>query len=113
MGACLKWADCFGRDRAGNCIVIPDPRLARIAVDTWAESEEDDTAIDNVLTRWLDVVEWIRDHAPVFDRNQWKAGWPAIERSYQQWCRRQAPIVHWARSLEPFTVDPVSEQMGP
>jgi len=60
----------------------------------------------NLINQELtEVLMWLRREKPLFDRNQWRAGWHAIQRSYLR-CLKQTPgELSWSPVLEPFVID--------
>jgi hypothetical protein len=62
-----------------------DPRLAGVVARHWKTLNSDQVQKRFAEVEWVRVLVWMRDNAPHLDRNQWRAGWPAIYRVYKRW----------------------------
>jgi hypothetical protein len=87
--------------------VLLNPRLARVAQEVFDLSAKEDRQewYWGYLRNWRRVLEWIVNEQPVFDRNQFKAGWKAIYRCYTDWIKAKQPKVNWASVLGSFLFD--------
>ena len=79
-----------------------DPRIAKVANDHWTKLAEPAERYYFSQEKWLRVINWMCDEQPVFDRNQWRSGWPAIYRCYQKWQRLNSDRNTWKSILPGF-----------
>ena len=77
-----------------------DPRIASVANDYWSKLADPAERQYFAREEWVRVINWMRDEQPVFDRNQWRSGWRAIHRNYQNW-QRLNPDRHTWKSILP------------
>jgi hypothetical protein len=107
----LVAAGAFCRGGDGRVTVALDPRLARVAAAQVAgprgaghspghamRSEPID------LDEWIRVLRWLLRERPALDRNQWRAGWPALRRAHDRWLRRCLER-GWNSRVGPFSAD--------
>ncbi|MFC1740224.1 PcfJ domain-containing protein [Pseudomonadota bacterium] len=81
-----------------------DPRVLKVGYSKWAEEDKEGTGNSFADTEWLEVLIWMRDTRPRFDKNQWRAGWNVIWRQYQAWIQTNREACVWKSSLEEFLV---------
>lgn len=103
----LVAAGALRRDAGGRVAVVLDPRLARVAATQvsgplGAGRVAGPGPID--LDEWIRVLRWMVKERPAFDRNQWRAGWPALRRAHDAWLRRRLER-GWDSRVGPFSVD--------
>jgi hypothetical protein len=97
FGNCLDEAGCIVKTGPGRYRIGIDPRLGCVAQeraarcppgsDIWQEWEQ--------RQAWVNVLDWVRDQQPTFDRNQWRKGWDAIYEAYQNWLQGKQPGLKW------------------
>jgi hypothetical protein len=75
-----------------------NPRLAPAALNNWTKLDELSRK-RFVAQEWVQVLVWMRDHDPQLDKNQWRAGWPAIARKHQRWASRIPNNTEWDSAL--------------
>lgn len=71
------------------------PRIARVANDYLNKLEDPIERKAFANEEWVHVLIWMRDEHPVFDRNQWRAGWETIRRRYQKWKMLNLGRIAW------------------
>jgi hypothetical protein len=103
LGVSAHYYGSVQDEESGQCTYILDPRLARAHQDYRDAKELSDDEEEEYQYDWSRVLMWMRDHRPEFDRNQWRAGWPAILKAYKNWLLLQPDQLQWSSLLEPFT----------
>jgi len=103
MATRVHESGCLTYAKDGSCHILLDPRLACVGeeVSGLAAEEGREEWYWGHLRHWRRVLEWIVDEQPHFDRNQYKAGWSAIFKRYQDWVR-SCPSVTWYPILGSF-----------
>jgi hypothetical protein len=76
-----------------------DPRLARAAAWHW-EALGEESRRTFARNEWLRIIVWMRDHSPQLDKNQWRAGWPAISRAFERWAIEQPTQSEWESPVD-------------
>lgn len=79
-----------------------DPRVAKAADDHWRKLTGPEARQQFARKEWMQVITWMRDVRPVFDRNQWRAGWPAIYRNFLKWKKLNPAANTWHSALPAF-----------
>ena len=79
-----------------------DPRIARAAREHWDRLKSPQERQAFAGQDWVEVLVWMRDQKPQFDRNQWRTGWSAIWRRYRRWALLPRHDVHWQSLLDGF-----------
>ncbi len=79
-----------------------DPRVAKAADDHWRELAKPEKRQYFARREWMQVITWMRDVRPVFDRNQWRSGWSAIYRNYLKWKKLNPAANTWHSVLPAF-----------
>jgi hypothetical protein len=79
-----------------------DTRIARAANDHWKGLNTTRERRRFAEHDWVKVLVWLRDEQPKFDRNQWRAGWSAIWRSYLKWRSLHGDNSAWTSCLTAF-----------
>jgi hypothetical protein len=79
-----------------------DPRVANAADDHWRKLTGPEARQQFARKEWMQVITWMRDVRPVFDRNQWRAGWPAIYRNFLKWKKLNPAANTWHSALPAF-----------
>jgi len=82
-----------------------DPRIARLANDHIKQLASPAEREAFAHEEWVHLLIWMRDEQPRFDRNQWRAGWGTIRRSYQKWKMANMGRISWPSILPPFDQD--------
>ena len=98
-------SNCIVTREGGKRQVILDPRLAQIGNELASQhptEDFNDAGYWGVLRNWTEVLQWVVDTQPHFDRNQFTAGWKAIYRSYQSGLISQKPALAWEPVLGSF-----------
>lgn len=83
-------------------VVDVDPRVAKAADDHWRKLTDPEERRHFASKDWMQVITWVRDVRPVFDRNQWRAGWRAIYRNFQKWKKLNPAANAWHSALPAF-----------
>jgi hypothetical protein len=76
-----------------------DPRLARAAARHW-ETLDEESRRTYARNEWVRIIVWMRDHSPRLDKNQWRAGWPAISRVFESWAIEQPTQSDWQSPID-------------
>jgi uncharacterized protein YifE (UPF0438 family) len=79
-----------------------DPRVGKAADDHWRELADPEERQYFTRKEWMQVITWLRDVQPVFDRNQWRSGWRAIYRNFQKWKKLNPAANTWHSALPAF-----------
>ena len=79
-----------------------DPRVAKAADDHWRKLTDPEKRQQFACKEWMQVITWMRDARPVFDRNQWRSGWPAINRNFLKWKKLNPAANTWHSALQAF-----------
>jgi len=89
-------------ERAGRIEVPIDPRLARALADACRPAGDAARKARVPLDEWRDLLGWMHHQQPCLDRNQWRAGWPAVRRAYAHWadCRER---LQWTSAVGPLS----------
>ena len=82
-----------------------DPRIAKAANDYWNKLADPVKRKAFAREEWVHVLIWLRDEQPMFDRNQWRAGWETICRKYQKWKMLNKSRIAWNSILPSFDQD--------
>lgn len=79
-----------------------DPRITKVANDHWNKLANAAERHCFAQEEWMRVISWMRDEQPVFDRNQWRSGWRAIQRNFQKWQKLNPDRNTWKSILPAF-----------
>lgn len=79
-----------------------DPRVAKAADDHWRKLTDPEKRQQFARKEWMQVITWLRDVRPVFDRNQWRSGWSAIYRNFLKWKKLNPAANTWHSALPAF-----------
>jgi len=79
-----------------------DSRVAKAADDHWRKLTDPEKRQQFARKEWMQVITWMRDVRPVFDRNQWRSGWPAIHRNFLKWRKLNPAANTWHSALSAF-----------
>jgi len=79
-----------------------DPRITKAANDYWHKLADPAERLNFAADEWVRVLNWLLEEKPVFDRNQWRAGWGAIRRNYQKWQQLNPEPNAWHSLLPAF-----------
>jgi len=79
-----------------------DPRVAKAADDHWRKLTNPEERQQFARKEWMQVITWMRDVRPVFDRNQWRSGWRAIYRNFLKWKKLNPAANTWHSALPAF-----------
>ena len=79
-----------------------DPRVAKAAGDRWRKLTDPKERQHFARKEWMQVITWMRDVRPVFDRNQWRSGWSAIYRNFLKWKKLNPAANTWHSALPAF-----------
>lgn len=79
-----------------------DPRIASVASDHWRRLRTSQERRQFADQDWVNVLLWLRDQQPRFDRNQWRAGWTAIWRAHCKWLSLHQDDSRWESCLATF-----------
>lgn len=79
-----------------------DPRVAKVADDHWRKLTSPEKRQQFARKEWMQVITWMRDIRPVFDRNQWRSGWGAIHRNFLKWKKLNPAANTWHSALPAF-----------
>jgi len=82
-----------------------DARIARVANAYWKKLTGPIERKIFAREEWTRVINWMLEEQPVFDRNQWRAGWCTIHRNYQTWKRLNPDKNTWTSILPAFEQD--------
>ena len=81
-----------------------DPRLAYMVARHWEALHTDDLRESFAECDWVQMIIWLRDHTPRLDRNQWCAGWTALQRQYELWRKLRQSEARWESPLEEISL---------
>lgn len=79
-------------------------KLARAVCNRWAELDESSKQ-QFAEQDWVRILVWMKRYSPQLDKNQWRAGWPAITRKYRQWFLENSNTSDWSVAVEELTID--------
>ena len=79
-----------------------DPRVAKAADEHWRKLTGPEERQQFARKQWMQVITWMRDVRPVFDRNQWRSGWRAIYRNFLKWKKLNPAANTWHSALPAF-----------
>jgi len=79
-----------------------DPRVSKAVDDHWRKLPDPEKRRHFARKEWMQVITWMRDTRPVFDRNQWRSGWQAIYRNFLKWKKLNPAANTWHSVLPAF-----------
>lgn len=82
-----------------------DPRILRIGASKWKEENLKGNGKQFAESDWLEILVWMRDEQPSFDKNQWRAGWNAIWRQFQLRREDTGAFRQWGSLISEFVID--------
>jgi hypothetical protein len=82
-----------------------DPRILKVGARKWKEENLKGNGKQFAETDWLKILIWMRDEQPLFDKNQWRAGWDAIWRHFQLKREDTGTFRQWKSLLNEFVID--------
>jgi hypothetical protein len=89
----------------------------KAGLSRWEEKDKTGEGHAFANSEWLELLIWMRDTQPSFDKNQWRTGWHAIWRQYQTWLQNNRDACRWASALDEFeigacTVKPITDDVS-
>ncbi len=82
-----------------------DPRILRVGARQWKAENLKGNGKQFAETDWLEILVWMRDGQPSFDKNQWRAGWGAIWRQFQLRRADTGGFRQWESLIDEFVID--------
>lgn len=104
FGNSLMGSACFATHSDGLHHVKLDPVLAHIVMEHSKALDREQYEYWQMTEEWRDMLGWLQQERPRFDRNQRKAGWPAVRRAWLKWLQAQPPEISWEPVLGKFKV---------